>query len=353
MNEVIMRRSGEYSELHTNNEIAKMNIKLEQLFINNRSTSLTTSSPSPFSITLDNLLLGQNAFIINNDIDINTMKERKRIEIKDLLSMILLSPTNNQNLGGRISGDKEWKESRGENGLNQSNNKNYNYKLPLSTNTSSINNSNNSCTNTDLPKWLIPGLCMSSNTNINKQFDIKLTSINKNYLSNNQESSMNRLEKYISFNNIISIKGRRGCNVVGIDKNSGSFIDYKASFLDDDIDNSIDNNVDNKDLNIINRNNHQSASFVGVMKSNPDSLTISSLLEGNECEILINNKSIINNTSFGNNNDCIDVRLLCSLSNSSDSTMEAVFAPVEGFICSTISHILFINDNDTIKEGIL
>lgn len=115
LNQVITKRSLTLNEKFVQDSIKNMDRELEMTFSASRRNSAVSNSSL---INLQVLSSGEKGFesLANNDISIMTMKRRKRLLSKELVRLTLLGKLKEEEFEGRISGSKEWKESRGENG---------------------------------------------------------------------------------------------------------------------------------------------------------------------------------------------------------------------------------------------
>ena len=117
LNQVITKRSLTLNEKFVQDSIKKMDRELEMTFSASRRNSAVSNSSL---INLQVLSSGEKGFesLANNDISIMTMKRRKRLLSKELVRLTLLGKPGlkEEEFEGRISGSKEWKMERGENG---------------------------------------------------------------------------------------------------------------------------------------------------------------------------------------------------------------------------------------------
>jgi len=118
--DVLTRRNatGEVSEKFLRQCLEKGDNEMEQEFMQSKAGKEGEAPPRTHSI--DMLLQGAVVFeqLASTDISITTMKRRKRLMAKELLGMTLaranVDASKLEEKQGRISGDENWKRSRGE-----------------------------------------------------------------------------------------------------------------------------------------------------------------------------------------------------------------------------------------------
>lgn len=117
-NEVVVRRSEEYDEAYLQRSIQEHDMRLQQ-----RYCSSSSSSSSSNTMNIAALATGSAAFSTSNhgDISVETMVQRKRLLQYELKSLQMNQPVDEasntykqEELNGRISGDMEWRQARGE-----------------------------------------------------------------------------------------------------------------------------------------------------------------------------------------------------------------------------------------------
>jgi hypothetical protein len=119
LSELIERRNAEFvSESVAEEVIASKDAELERFFASRYSVVLTPQNNS-LSI-IERLALGATGFhsaVTGFDISTHEMQERKRLSGRELLVLTLSTQTTSwkvEEMCGRISGDVEWRTSRGE-----------------------------------------------------------------------------------------------------------------------------------------------------------------------------------------------------------------------------------------------
>jgi len=113
LNSIISKRSLTLNEKFVQDNIKKIDLELEMKFVTSRRNNSVSNSSL---INLQLLNTGANGFDTNIDISIMTMKRRKRLLSKELVRLSLMGKPGikEEEIEGRISGDLEWKQSRGE-----------------------------------------------------------------------------------------------------------------------------------------------------------------------------------------------------------------------------------------------
>ncbi len=158
--ELVMNRSEVYDETYIQQLIHEHDIVLQQRYSSSSSHGNDVVSNNN-TMNMIALSIGSSAYSNQGDISVDTMLARKRI-LLDELKYLEINSNNKfktEELQGRISGDSEWKESRGECNSNTS----ISYKLRNNSNTKStisipiaIDNDNNIVsTNIATPSGLI------------------------------------------------------------------------------------------------------------------------------------------------------------------------------------------------------